>query len=287
MAGMSCLDRVLQVDTFPPNHSRTPVRTYRQNGGGPAATAAVAAACLGAEVDLLTLHGHDEAARYLEHELANFGVACMGSRHRNVETPVSTVVVDSQGERYIFPYRDTRLYEIQTGWGLSCLERCHVVLVDNRYPHLCEAVIKRAKHLNLTVVADFGDSDHWHLARQIDHLLISEECALQLCGTIDAATVLSQIRQADSQVVGITLGAKGFYYDDGRGVQHVHALPVAVTDTTGAGDVFHGAYAYALASGRSVAASARFAAVTAALSCRGVGRSAVPKLEEVLYALSV
>jgi sulfofructose kinase len=281
MAGMSCLDQIWQVKEFPPTGSRTSVYSYRRMGGGPAATAAATAARLGAEVNLLTLYGNDDTAKALTRELAAYGVSHVLKPYQDVATPVSTVLVAPSGERYIFPYRDPGLFEIRDTWDLSCLPTCNAVLVDTRYSFLCEAVLDEAIRMWLPVVGDFGDAEHWHLAKKVSHLIVSEECARQRCGDARPEEALRQLRQFPAQMVGITLGDKGFYYDCGEGVRHVPAFPVDVVDTTGAGDVFHGAYAHALASGHSPDDCAWFAAAAAALSCRGVGRSALPSLGEV------
>jgi sulfofructose kinase len=281
MAGMSCLDQLWQVKEFPPTQSRTSVYSYRRMGGGPAATAAATAARLGAKVELLTLYGNDNTAETLTQELSAYGVSHVLKPYQDVTTPVSTVLVTSSGERYIFPYRDPALFEIRDTWDLSCLLTCDAVLVDTRYSFLCETVLEEATRIGLPVVGDFGDAEHWQLAKKVSHLIVSEECAQQHCGNARPEDVLKQLRQFSEQMVGVTLGEKGFYYDCSEGIKHVPAFPVDVVDTTGAGDVFHGAYVYALASGHSHDDCAWFAAATAALSCRGVGRSALPSLAEV------
>lgn len=63
---------------------------------------------------------------------------------------------------------------------------------------------------------------------------------------------------------------------------HLPALPVEVVDTNGAGDAFHGAYAYAVAHSWDDLECARFASVTAALRCRAVGREGLPTRAEVV-----
>lgn len=286
MVGMSCLDQLWQVERFPPTRSRTPAIVYRIQGGGPAATAAVTAARLGAAVSLWSVHGDDTNGRLLGAELERYGVDV--SEVHTVPggtTPVSAVLVAPGGERFIFPYRDPKLAHTGEGWAVDGLAAFSGVLVDARYPHLSERVLAETARLGIPSVGDFADASHWHLAGGVSHLIASEECALGVCADVWDADApepaLARLRQFRGQTVGVTLGAKGFVYDAGNGMRRLLAPSVKVVDTTGAGDVFHGAYTYALAWGWDAHRCARFAAATAALSCRGVGREAIPTLDEV------
>ncbi len=285
MVGMSCLDQFWLVEKFPPTSSRTPATVYRTQGGGPAATAAVTAARLGASASLWSVHGDDANGRLLQAELERYGIDV--SKVQTVPgatTPVSAVLVAPGGERFIFPYRDPKLAHTGEVWTVDDLATFACVLIDARYPHLSKRVLDEATRLNIPSVGDFGDASHWHLAGSVSHLIASEECALGVCADVWDADApepaLARLRQFEGQTVGVTLGAKGFVYDAGSGMRRIPAPSVEVVDTTGAGDAFHGAYAYALARGWDAHRCARFAAATAALSCRGAGREAIPSLEE-------
>ena len=294
MVGMSCLDQLWQVERFPPTGSRTPATAYRTHGGGPAATAAVTAARLGASVSLWSVHGDDANGQLLRAELERYGVDVSGVETVSGGiTPVSAVLVAPGGERFIFPYRDPKLAD--TGedwtedWAGNDLADFDGVLVDTRYPRLSERVLAEAARLGIPSVGDFADASHWHLSGSVSHLIASEECAQGVCTDLwDADALepaLARLRQFEGQTVAVTLGAKGFVYDAGSGMRRIPAPAVPVLDTTGAGDVFHGAYTYALARGLDADGCARFATATAALSCRGVGREAIPTLDEVTASL--
>lgn len=286
MAGFSCLDHIWQLPHFPPTESRTFAKQYQSVGGGIAASAAAAAARLGAEVELLTIHGQDATADTIEQELKQFGVKYVQSRFENVATPVSGILVNADGERYIFPYRDEKVFDIRSGWDLGRIHACQAVMIDARYPHLNQMVINLAKEHDIPIVADFGDATNWYLAKDVTHLIVAEECVLQLFASAEPEVVLPKLRHFDNQVVGLTLGAKGFFYDAGQGIKHTPAFPVKAVDTTGAGDIFHGAYTFALACGASLETCAVLASTVAALSCLGLGRSYLPTLEQTLNFLA-
>jgi sulfofructose kinase len=237
----------------------------------------VAAARLGAQATLWAVHGDDLSGSYALAELHKEGVETDGVRSvAGGVTFVSAILVDPHGERHIFPYRGAGLTDTTEGLDLSSVGSFGALLVDGRHPVISEAALQQAKRRGIPTVGDFSDTRSWHLTRLLDYLLVSEECAEEVLGRNDPEAALAALRRHPKQLVGITLGEEGFLYDDMGTVRHVTSLPVEVIDTNGAGDVFHGAYTYGVARGWSAERCGLFASVTAALSCTGLGRSAIP-----------
>ncbi len=255
-------------------------------GGGAAATAAVTAAKLGANAELWALHGDDMNGRVARGELMQAGVNCAHLRTvPNAKTFVSAVLVDPAGERHIFPYRGESLTDSVEGWDYERLADMSCVLTDGRHPKMSEAVLQEARRRGVPTVGDWSNTRNWELTRSVDYLIVSEECAAEVLGDDDPEAALAKLKRFDGQLVGITLGEQGFLFEQHGKLRHVPALVVNAVDTTGAGDVFHGAYAYGVAMGYDVDYCALFASVTAALSCTGVGRSAIPSAVEVAKLL--
>jgi sulfofructose kinase len=95
------------------------------------------------------------------------------------------------------------------------------------------------------------------------------------------------VRALGCRVASVTRGAQGLLWIDDSGIHRQAAFAVEVVDTTGAGDVFHGAYTLALAEGSSVAEAMRFASTVAALKCtRRGGRAGIPNRAEAAAFLS-
>lgn len=276
--GLSCLDHVWRVESFPPRASRTDAGDYRVQGGGPAATGAVTASRLGARARLVALHGDDAAAEMLRAELAGHGVdVSFVRRIPGARSFVSAVLVAPDGERWIFPYRGSGLRDGAVWLRGVEVSPGEVVLVDLRHPELCVAAAEAARRAGAAVVADYGNLLHFEHAGLSDHLLVSRECAAELLGRDEPEAALPRLRMRAGQVVGITLGAEGLLLDDGAGVAHVAAPAVRAVDTTGAGDVFHGAYAAGLARGFDARAAGAYGVAVAAMACRAFGsRAAIP-----------
>lgn len=280
--GLSCLDHVWQVTRFPPAGSRTDASAYRVQGGGPAATAAVAAARLGAQAELVALHGDDAAGELLTAELRAFGVAVDGVRRvPGARSFVSAVLVAPGGERWIFPYRGSGLTDEPAWLAGVDVGAAGTVLVDMRHPRLCAAAARAARAAGVVVVADYGNLRHFEHAGLADHLLVSRECAAELLGRDEPEVALTRLRRRRGQVVGVTLGDEGLLLDDGEGALHLPAPRVDAVDTTGAGDVFHGAYAAAVARRFRPREAAAYAVAVAALACRTFGaRAGIPTDDE-------
>lgn len=290
--GLSCLDLVWRVTRFPPAGSRTEATAHHRHGGGPAATAAVAAARYGAHVRLWAIHGDDAAGRDLKSELEADGLDLSGVRTPpHARTFVSAVLVAPNGERWIFPYRGDGLDDDPAAWPLDQVASADVVLCDLRHPRLSRAVLAAAREAGVPSIVDLGALRDAPLAEDADVVIAAAEAAEEALSGIrdDGATETSEdpteraesalalLRAREDQTVAVTLGEEGVVYDAGEGLRHLSALPLSdVVDTTGAGDVFHGVWAAAAAFGLGADGCARHASVAAALACRAPGRSAIP-----------
>ena len=279
--GLSCRDHVWQVDRFPPEQSRTHASAYRAHGGGPAATAAVTAARLGAEAHLWAVHGDDDDGESCRAELAAEGVDTTGVRTTlGSRSFVSAVLVTPTGERFIFPYRGDALIDAVEGVDWSALPALDALLTDARHPVMAGHALAEARRHLIPTVGDWSDGRHWHLVDLVDHLIVSEECARLALGHDDPVQALRVLRRSPRQVVAITLGERGVVWDAGDGPWRLAAPRVEAVDTTGAGDAFHGAYTWAIAARREPSAAMRLASAVAALMCRGHGRATLPDLGE-------
>lgn len=119
------------------------------------------------------------------------------------------------------------------------------------------------------------------LLELVDHLILPADFARQLTGAEGLAAV-EKLWNKQRQVVVVTGGAEGCWYRTASAARHLPAFPVKVVDTTGCGDVFHGAYAAGLARGLGLEDRLRYAAATAALKAtRSGGQTGIPHRKEV------
>jgi sulfofructose kinase len=253
-----------------------------------AATAAVAAAAQGGEVEYWGRLGDDSQGRELRAELAARGVQVHAASPPGTQTPTSAVLVADNGERLLAVHLG-RLDDSVDGLPLSHVQQAQAVLVDFRWPAgarvLCEAAAKQG----LPRVLD-GEIGSPEVLRELmplcDHVVFSAGGLAQFTQQRDVERALRQAASLASGVVGVTLGEQGSAFLIDGAIHRVPGFAVHTVDTNGAGDVFHGIYTLAIAQGLGVIEAARWAGAAAALKCRnGSGWSAVPGLTDVQQLL--
>jgi sulfofructose kinase len=145
------------------------------------------------------------------------------------------------------------------------------------------AATRLARGLAIPVVGDVetvSDPRSSELISRIDHLVISQELACELTGAEEPEAAVAGLAGPDRACCVVTAGEKGCWYSErGRDVQHFPAFRVDVVDTTGCGDVFHGAYAAGIARGESVTRSIEIATAAAGIKATWPGgRTGIPDL---------
>jgi sulfofructose kinase len=134
---------------------------------------------------------------------------------------------------------------------------------------------------NIPVVADIERESSpraEELIRQADHLIVSVALAGRLTGETQPERMVQALSSLGRACCVVTAGERGCWYAErGNAVHHFPAFKVEVVDTTGCGDVFHGAYAACIARGESVAKAIQIATATAGLKAtRPGGRAGIP-----------
>jgi len=281
--GAVAVDDLLYVDHYPPPDSKAPVRAQQRTGGGLAGTALVAAARLGARAAYGGILGDDDLARFTIQELEREGVDCSPVLYRAEARPIhSTIIVDlSSGQRVIlFSYVgvvERQPEEISE----ELVSNCRVLFVDHTTLSGGLHAISLAHRRGIPVVGDIESDTASGLAEllsQIDHLIIGIELARQITGQSEPVTAVQVLAAPRRACVVVTGGARGCWYAEcGGAVQHFPAYKVDVVDTTGCGDVFHGAYAACLARGESVRAAIEVATAAAGIKATHPGgRAGIP-----------
>jgi sugar/nucleoside kinase (ribokinase family) len=283
------LDEVFQVERFPQPDTKTPAHGFFAVNGGCAANAAVAVARLGGHAALAGPlggpAGEDTSGDRVLAALAREGVDCSGcKRIDGLATAISAILIDSSGDRMIATYRDERIARTLPDDPAGLVAAADAVLADNRYPDFVRPVCAAARARGMTVVLDGDkptaiDDDLFKIAT---HVVFSAECLHATTGLDDLGAALRRMASATDAFLAVTTGPGDVLWLDGATLRRSPVFPVKAVDTLGAGDVFHGGFALALAEGRDVPYALRFAAASAALKCaRSGGSAAAPTRAEV------
>lgn len=284
--GASAIDDIIYVDRLLQDGKGRVVRRERDYGGN-VATALVAAARLGGRAGFIGWLSEGGTGDASIAELERHGVETSFAPRRPDALPIrSTVIVGPNGDRFI-AYDDDVPHGTADTLGDDVLARARILLIDGYAIHAA-TVVARARDLGLTVVADIewsaGPATH-RLMDLCDHLVLPFGFARLFTGADDAAVMLSRLWSDRRSAVVLTDGARGAYVRqrDDDAMWHVPAHLVTPIDTTGAGDCFHGAYAVALADGKSPLDCALFAAAASAIAVTGHGgRRALPDRRQCL-----
>ncbi len=290
MASVLCIgnavqDFVFSVDTMPSAAEKYRASAFESIGGGPAATAAVAISRLGGVAQLAARIGDDAIADVVVAELESYGVDCsLVRRFADRTSSLSAVIVDSDGERLIVNYLDP-LLDTTAAWLPQTLpDTIDAVLVDTRWPEGALHGLQLARQAGVPAVldADLPVPADGELLRAATHVAFSAAGLTEYCGDADPATALRTVDATTDAWCCVTLGGDGTLCMSDGELRSVAAHKVQVRDTLGAGDVWHGAFALALAEGRSTSNAMTFAAAAAALKVQdGGGRAGCATREDV------
>lgn len=288
--GAAVLDQIYGVPSLPAGPGKHFAGSFRETGGGPAANGAVAIARLGGRAALWARIGADEIGGRIIDDLAREGVDVSGTRRvEGATSGVSAIIVDDEGDRMIVNYADPRLDRDPSWLPLEIIDSAAAVLADLRWPEGAVAALARARTASLPAVLDADmtpDAASVEAMMAATHVLFSQPALQTLSDDEDTAAGLAVAANRIGGWVGVTCGADGVYWLEGGSLRHLPAFPVRAVDTTGAGDVFHGAFALAIARREPMGRALRFASAAAAIKCtRFGGRDGIPVAADVEHFL--
>jgi sulfofructose kinase len=284
--GLSALDQIWRVDRlFSGESEKIRSLDYSTLGGGMAANAAVAIARLGGSAAFWGRGGDDAAGHEMGAALSAEGIDITNFKlFANGRSSVSGIIVDKSGERQIVNFRGR--FPEQADWlPLDQVAGASAVLADPRWVEGAVALFAKARALGIPTVldGDVADADVFErLLPLTDHAVFSEPALTGFIGSASDASLV-KLARFNCRIVAVTRGHEGVSWIENRSLQKRAAYPVDVIDTTGAGDVFHGAYALAIGAGLEVRDAMAFAAATAALKCtHSGGRAGIPSVDDCL-----
>ncbi len=277
--GLSTLDVVQRVKALPGSNMKATASRQDISAGGPALNAAVTFAALGGEATLVSCVGQGAAGQLAKEDLQARGVRLIDMSPPGFSLPVSSVVVEEHsGDRQIVstdaapaPVLPPDVLDQQLR---NVLDECDVAIFDGHHQHLSLPIARYlASHNNPPTVLDAG---RWKPGMQELIPLISDViCSsdFQIENLSGASTLMQELLRSGARIAAVTNGGGPVVWATNTGTGSVAAEETHVVDSLGAGDVFHGAYAFARSAGRpvpddvDVPAHLAFAAHIAALKC--------------------
>ncbi len=283
--GNAAIDDLLFVESFPESDTKTPILHSQRQCGGLAATAIVAASRLGASCAYAGALGDDELSRFVEATLARENVDVSHIVRRADAAPVhSRIVVGASGTRNIFYETKGFSGADENAPSAETIGGARVLFVDRWGIKGTLRAMKIAHHQNIPIVGDierseFDGFEEW--MQNVNHLIVPEGFALAVSGESTPSAAARKLWAVERAVVVVTCGENGCWIleSENETPHFFPAFKVEVVDTTGCGDVFHGAYAAALARSENLETRIHFAAAAAAIKAtRRGGQSGIPTL---------
>lgn len=285
--GANVFDTLIHVPLFPNEDTKLKSDGIMPCGGGPCATGLVAAAKLGADCAYIGNLANDAGGKFLREDMEQYGVSSeFTGMFEGCTSFSSYILINGQNaSRTCVFYKGDVPPLVLSDAQKNAIKGSDILMVDGNELDAAVEGAKLARENGTRVLYDAGGlyDGIERLLPYADILIPSEEFALGHTGADcaeDAAKKLTEMYSPD--VVVITQGKDGgILYSDGT-AQKYPSFPVKAVDTNGAGDVFHGAFAFAVLQGFDYKKCCVFSSAVSALKCMGVGaRQSVPTLSDV------
>lgn len=285
--GLNATDTMLIVPHFPAYAGKVPFQEEFLCPGGQVASAMVACARLGLRAKYIGAVGDDERGRIQIESLRGTGVNLDHVQvRRNCANQSAYIIIDrSTGERTVLWRRDDCL-RIDPGEiadeHITCARLLHIDGHDT--PAVAHAAAIARKHgIPVTVDVDTIYHGFDRVLPNIDYLVASSEFPAAWTGVNDPFRALEAIQnEYGMRVAAMTLGAHGSLARAAGEFYYSPAFVVNCLDTTGAGDIFHGAFCYAVLRGMGMRDALDFSNAMAALNCTALGaRGGIRAADEV------
>ncbi|MCG2767392.1 MAG: PfkB family carbohydrate kinase [Chloroflexota bacterium] len=288
VVGLGCCawDYLAVVEEYPPIDTKTDTASFSEQGGGPTATALVTLARLGAKTLFVGKVGDDVRGRLIVEQLEAEGVDVTQVRiEKDKSSRLSFSIVERKtGKRTIVSAVGSVSPLAPEDLDRKTITSGRILHVDG---HQMEAAIhaaKWAREADVKVILDAGSfrPGMEALVKLADYVVASETFALNFTSEGCVREAARKLFHEGQAAVVVTTGDKGGFCVSDGGEFAYPTFRVEVVDTTGAGDVFHGAFDYGILRGWDLEEVVRFSSAVAALKCRELGgRAGIPSLNQV------
>lgn len=284
--GQCCVDYLGVVGQYPDINEKEEVKDLTVQGGGPVATAMVTLSRLGARTAFIGKISDDYFGDLIKESLTSEFVNIDNIVvEKGKRSQFAFIAIEKEtGKRTIFWSEATVTPLRPDEVNRNLISTARVLHLDGLMKDCSLEAAKCARDAGITIVVDAGSmrEGSLELIKMSDYFIASEDFARQYYNGNNPKAAAMELLEVGARSVIITLGEKGSISVSKNGYFYQPAFKVEAVDTTGCGDVFHGAFIFGLLQRWDLHKTMRFASATAALKCREIGgRTAIPDLMEV------
>ncbi|MBC8185785.1 hypothetical protein H8E88_32260 [candidate division KSB1 bacterium] len=284
--GICAADYLCIVPKYPKLDEKTETVEFSYQGGGPVATALVTLARLGFSTGFTGKIGDDRDGRFVLQQFADEGVNTSGIIFDNkMPTNKAFIWIDQDsGKRSIVLNGNNYLPVTENDLFFDFVKSAKYLLIDGRDTDSVFHAIEWAKKNGTQIVLDAGSPRRRmdELLKLVDYPVVSQSFCFKYLNTKNYRDAVQQLLDFGAKAAVVTCGEKGCYGADKTGSYFQPAFQVQVVDTTGAGDVFHGAFIAGLLKNWQLPEILKFSSAVAAIKCTQLGgRNGIPRMEIV------
>lgn len=286
--GHSTFDTTLAMKEYPKENVKYRVEKHIECGGGPASNGAYLLAKWGMDVTMLSIVGKDYYGDRIIDEFKQIGAdTTYIEQHEDYQTSSSYIIANkSNGSRTIITAKDKPIRALSEDVNL----KADVILIDGEHPETAKQILLNNPQAISILDAGRVNDDTKELGKLVKYLVCSKDFAEEITNLkIDADDITSLIncyeilKKYFQNNVIITLEARGSFTEINGQYEIIPSIKVTAVDSTGAGDIFHGAFTYFIANGYSLKDTIHYSSITGGLSVTRIGsRNSIPTLQEVL-----
>lgn len=284
--GINATDTIIRLPHFPARDSKVEIVSAEMKSGGQVASAMVACRLWGLRARYVGKIGDDAAGEFQRDELARERVEAHWIVAPGVASQMAYILVDERtGERTVLWKRDPKIALVPEDLRREWISGARILLVDGHDTAAATRAARWAREEKIVVVGDFDNRYEGVevLLECTDSVIASKDFPERLTGEKNLLKSLPEIlADFKCRLTAATLGPEGVLAWDGARFFLCPGFRVNAVDTTGAGDIFHGAFLYGLVQNWKVQEILEFSCAAAALNCEAMGaRGRIATLEEI------
>lgn len=303
--GLSCYDQFFFINQYPKQNNKEYATDLIESGGGPCGNASFLLGKWEEDVyHITTLKKDDLTTKKIINELETSGVKCNYALIDNHQiTPISSILINKENAlRTIITYKNNHIKQISESYKkkldlfiekLNQSKKEIIVLIDGHEFELSDYILSKLKNKKVIIDAGNYKESIIKLAKYVNYFVSSENFALSIIKSEDKnlkkeeyLLALKEIKKIShkNNIPVITLGDRGTIYLENNKVKEIPAYQCIPVDTTGAGDIYHGAFTYGVAYQWDIERIIKFSSLTSAMMIEKKGvRKSIPNFIDVEY----
>lgn len=278
--GESVIDKIHIIQDHTKNWPISPALEDKYIGG-PVLSALILLSRLNLNCTFLTSIGKDNEGKIIKQKLDEENVKIIANLEE--KTKVNTILINTkngQREKLRGTIKHAPLKDIPTEF----IQQFDLIIIDRHEREAFYEVIRKKKPSTKIVIDPSTEISDFTLdmLKYSDYPILPIESLVKIDKSKELATCLQILYKICQKPIIITAGELGSLIYDGKKLELIPALKIKAVDTTGAGDIYRGAFSYGIVHNWSIKECAKFANTVAALQCTKIGNvSAIPSKEEI------